>query len=79
MAIWDFDTRIPYWRRNVHNESVPTYKCDLSGLFLGNPQYYLAEKRPFSHVGAGFHKVIQERIALHVLYKECVEDAYIFN
>lgn len=79
IAAWDFDTRIPYLRKNIHNDNVPTYKCDLASFFLGNPQYYLAEKRPFSHAGLGFHKKIQERAALHVLYKECLEDAYVFR
>ena len=79
LAVWDFDTRTPYRRVNVHNEKVPTYKYELAELFLGNPQYYLAEKRPFSHIGKGFHQDIQERCALNVFYKDTVEDAYMFS
>lgn len=79
LASWDFDTRIPYRRLNVHNENVPTYKYDLANLFLGNPQYYLVEKRSFSHASDVFHKDIQERCALNILYKEQIGDAYVFN
>ncbi len=79
LAIWDFDTRIPYRRTNIHNENVPTYKYQLAELFLGNPQYDLIEKNSFSHMGRGLHQDIQERCALNVLYKDAVEDAYIFS
>lgn len=77
LAIWDFDTRIPYRRISVHNKNVPTYKYDLAELILGNPQYYSIEKRSFSHLKKGLNKEIQERNALNVIYEESVEDAYI--
>lgn len=70
LAAWDFDTKLPYKRNNIHNAHVPTYKYDLAKLYCGNPQYSLVEKRSFSHSGKGFHKDIQERCALNVLYKE---------
>lgn len=70
LATWDFDTKIFYRRANVHNANVPTYKYDLANLFLGNPQYSLIEKRSFSHMGNTFHKNVQERCALNVLYKK---------
>ena len=79
LVTWDFDTKIPYKRRNIHNDHVPTYKYDLAKLYCENPQYSLIEKRSFSHNGKGFHKDIQERCALNILYKEEVEKAYIFQ
>ena len=79
LGIWDFDTRTPYRRINIHNRNVPTYKCELAELFLGNPQYYLVEKNSFSHEGKGFHQKIQERCALNVIYKDAVENVYIFS
>ena len=80
LAIWDFDTQIPYIRNNVHNANVPTYKYDLSKLFVNNPQYYLVEKRMFSADGdIVFEKDIQMRCALHVLYKENEERAYVHD
>ncbi len=78
LVSWDFDTKIPYRRPNIHNEHVPTYKYDIARLFLGNPQYSLIEKRSFSHAGYGFDMQMQERCALNVLYKETIEDAYIY-
>lgn len=33
LAIWDFDTRIPFKRDNLHNKNVLTYKYDLAQLF----------------------------------------------
>ena len=77
-AIWDFDTKIPFWRENAHNEYLATYKFDISRLFYDNPQYSLIEKRSFSHFGETFCADMQERCALNVLYKEKIETGYIF-
>ena len=77
LAIWDFDTKLPYIRTNIHNCNVPTYKMNLGCLFNGNPQYYLAEKRSYSHSGEGFTFDIQERCSLNVFVKENIETAYI--
>lgn len=79
LVSWDFDTKVPYRRVNIHNVNVPTYKYDLANLFLGNPQYSLIEKRSFSCAGDVFHKDIQERCALNIMYKDEIEDAYIFS
>jgi len=79
LVSWDFDTKIPYRRVNIHNVNVPTYKYDLANLFLGNPQYSLIEKRSFSSSGDVFHKDIQERCALNIMYKDEIENAYIFS
>lgn len=77
VAIWDFDTNIPYVRPNVHHENLWTYKYDWTKLFCCNPQYTLIEKRSFSDEGEGFTGNIQERCALNILYKEQIKDAYI--
>lgn len=77
VAIWDFDTNIPYMRPNMHHENLWTYKYDWTKLFCCNPQYTLIEKRPFSDEGEGFTSDIQERCALNILYKEQIKDAYI--
>lgn len=77
IAIWDFDTKLPYKRENIHEKDVPTYKLDVSNLFCGNPQYTLIEKRSFSHAGESFCEDMQERCALHVFYKEKIEEGYI--
>lgn len=78
LAVWDFDTALPYRRINTHNEQVPTYKQNIGAMFTANPQYYLIEKRSFSHQGKCFHKDIQERLALEVFYKEDIENSYVF-
>lgn len=77
VAVWDFDTRIPYKRENIHSKYLPTYKFDVVNLFCGNPQYTLIEKRSFSHLGRAFRSDIQERCALEVFYKEKIEEGYI--
>lgn len=77
LVIIDFDTAIPYKRDNKHNSAAWTYKMNYVDLFLANPQYYLVDKRSFSHTGLLFSEDVQERIMFNVLYKESVEDAYV--
>lgn len=77
LVIWDFDTKLPYMRANVHNDNVPTFKMDVASLLYHNPQYVLAEKRSFTHAGVGFDQDIQERCACNIFYKEKIESAYI--
>lgn len=70
IVIVDFDPAQPVRRRYSHAQGVTTYKTDHARLFLGFPQYCLAEKRPFSHGGAGFERDGDERLAIQVLYKD---------
>lgn len=77
LVIYDFDTKLPYKRENKHNKDVPTYKIDISRLLIDNPEYYLVEKRSFSHTGERFVSDIQERCAMWIFYKEDERDAYI--
>lgn len=76
LIIIDFDTNIPYKRENIHNAEAYTYKMQYSNLFLANPQYYLVDKKSFSHEGMTFHPNIQERISLNILYKDTIENTY---
>lgn len=70
LAIVDFDPGPPVARRYSHAQDVASYKTDHAQLFLGFPQYVLAEKRPFSQAGNGFHPDPGERLAIQVLYKD---------
>ena len=51
---------------------------DYAKLFLANPQYYLVEKRSLLEMGDGFNPDIQERRSLQILYKDCVNNTYIY-
>lgn len=79
LFITDFDTPIPYKRVIVHNKDAFTYKMNYSRLFLSNPQYFLVEKKNYSHSGDVFDQSIQERVSAQILYKEYVDNAYIFD
>lgn len=70
LAIVDFDPGVPVRRRYAHSPGVSSFKADYAQMFLGLPQYTLAEKRPFSHAGNGFHPDAGERLAVQVLYKD---------
>lgn len=79
VAIWDFDTRIPYRRSNIHHENLWTFKDDTAKLFSGNPQYTLMEKRSFFDNEEGFTEDMQERCAVNILYKEQIKDIFILQ
>lgn len=70
LAIVDFDPGVPVRRRYAPAEGLASYKMDYARMFLGFPQYTLAEKRPFSHSGERFHADPGERLAVQVLYKD---------
>lgn len=70
LVIVDFDPAQPVRRGYSHAQGVTTYKTDYSRLFLGFPQYSLAQKQSFSHHGAQFEREGDERLAIHVLYKD---------
>lgn len=77
LVLYDFDTKVPYSRKNKHNDNVPTYKMDLSRLLLDNPEYYLVEKHNYTINEIAFSPDIQERCALQIFYKEKLEDSYV--
>lgn len=76
MVITDFDTEIPFKRLNKHNEYINTFKMNYANFLLNTPQYYLIEKKSYSHLGPFFHRDLQERISTQILFKEKVDDAY---
>lgn len=76
VIIIDFDTSIPFKRDNIHNSEAYTYKMQYANLFLANPQYYLIEKKSYSHNTKLFNTDIQERISLCILYKNTEDNAY---
>lgn len=79
LLITDFDTSIPYKRHNVHNKDAWTYKMNYSKLFLANPQYYLIEKKNYSHNNDSFDIDIQERVSAQILYKDYENNVYILD
>lgn len=79
LLITDFDTTLPYKRYNTHNKDAWTYKMNYSNLFLSNPQYYLIEKKSYSHSNDFFDKDIQERVSAQILYKDYEDNVYILD
>ncbi|HET8747199.1 MAG TPA: class I SAM-dependent methyltransferase [Ramlibacter sp.] len=69
LAIVDFDPDAPVRRRYSHAAGVNSFKTDHARMFLGFPQYVLAEKRPFSHSAEGWDADPGERLAVQVLAK----------
>jgi SAM-dependent methyltransferase len=70
IVIVDFDPDAPLQRRYSHAAGVRSFKTDHARMFLGFPQYVLAEKRPFSHAAEGWDADPGERLAVQVLYKD---------
>ena len=79
LLITDFDTSIPYKRFNSNNKDAWTYKMHYSKLFLSNPQYYLIEKKSYSHSNNFFDEDIQERVSAQILYKDYEDNVYILD
>lgn len=79
LLLTDFDTINYYKRVNVHNKDAFTYKMNYANLFLANPQYFLVEKKSFSHSDLVFNADIQERVSAQILYKDFEENVYILD
>jgi len=79
LLLTDFDTVNPYKRVNVHNKDAFTYKMNYSKLFLANPQYFLVEKKSFSHSDLVFDVNVQERVSAQILYKDFEENVYVID
>lgn len=79
LFITDFDTKVPFKRINIHNKDAYTYKMNYSNLFLSNPQYYLIEKKNYSHNDITFDFDIQERVSAQILYKDSEDNVYMQN
>ena len=69
LCIIDFYSSIPYNNSYKHYNGISSYKMDYSTLFRWNPAYSLVATIPSSHGGNIFHKDVDERLALHILYK----------
>ena len=70
LGIVDFDPDAPVRRRYSHAAGVSSFKTDHARMFLGFPQYVLAEKRPYSHAAGGWDPDPGERLAVQVLAKQ---------
>lgn len=70
VVIFDFDSKFPQVNEYKHFNGVFSYKMDYSQLFLSLPNYFLIEKKSWSHDGDGFHLDRGERCATWVLIKE---------
>ena len=77
LVITDFDTKIPFRRKNIHSDYVPTFKHSISKIIESDPQYFLAFKDVFGGPEGSFPIDIQDRYALSVFYKESIENSYI--
>lgn len=70
LAITDFDPGIKSRRPYVHHPGVFSYKQDYAKFYTESGQYYLCEKKSFSHRQAHFDTDMDERVSLSILYKE---------
>lgn len=74
-VVTDFDTPVPYVRKNIHNAYIRTFKTDYAGL-LKPFGYTLIGKKMYAHGDMGFTKDIQERVSTQIFYKEQIADIY---
>lgn len=70
VVIFDFDSKFPLANEYKHFNGVFSYKMDYSELFLSLPNYFLVEKKSWSHQGNCFTLDKNERCATWVLHKE---------
>lgn len=70
LSIIDFETPNPYSNSYSHKDGVFSHKHDVGDLFVASGLYSLINKFHFSHDNFFFHKDIDERVSLSLLYKE---------
>ena len=70
LCIIDFYSDVPYKNAYKHFSGVYSYKMDYSLMFKWNPAYSLVATIPSSHSGNFYQKDLDERLALHILYKD---------
>ena len=75
-VITDFDTPIKFFRNNVHNDQILTYKTDYAQHLLSYG-YTLVYKKMYTHQSLEFCPDMQERVSTQIFYKERLEDQYI--
>jgi len=70
LSIIDFDTPYPYSNKYIHRAEVFAHKLSNSDVFVASGLYSVVNKFHFSHGNFFFHKDINERVSLTLLYKE---------
>ena len=70
LSIIDFDTPYPYSNSYSHADGHFSHKTNNSDVFTASKLYSVVNKFQFSHSGFNFHKEINERVSLTLLYKE---------
>lgn len=70
LHIIDFDSKFLEEKSYGHHADIRTRKMDYSSLFLSLPNYFMVEKKSWSHYGQSFHVDKNERCSTVTLYKE---------
>lgn len=75
LVVMDFYPSDFYYKNKYkHYNGVFSYKMDYSKMFLWNKQYSLVSVTPLSHFGYSFHPQVDERVCIHVLYKNKIDE-----
>ena len=69
LVLEDFDPGIDLSRDYIHHPDITTYKSNYGNHFLNMGNYYLVEKRSFSHTTEYLAEDINERISIQILQK----------
>lgn len=70
LHVFDFDSKYPVERDYSHDSRIKTRKMDYSDIFTGFPNYFLAEKKSWSHSAQMLHADVNERCSTMTLFKE---------
>lgn len=70
LGIIDFDPKSSTQNKYSHKEGVTSFKMDYSSLFLSSEDYYLVDKKSWSHFGNCFNEDKNERCSTQILYRE---------
>ena len=70
LSIIDFETPFPFSNKYSHKNGLFSYKQNNSEVFVASGLYSVVNKFHFSHNEFYFHKGINERLSLTLLYKE---------
>jgi cyclopropane fatty-acyl-phospholipid synthase-like methyltransferase len=70
LHIIDFDSKYLEEKSYSHHSGIITRKMDYSSIFLSLPNYFLVEKKSWSHFGNSFHVDKNERCSTVTLFKQ---------
>ncbi len=70
IMIIDFYSHFCYKNTYSHCKGMYSYKTDYTKMFLWHPGYCLVETRAATHTSGTFSLEPDERLALHILYKD---------